>query len=106
MPAHHRDSLTLVPHHLFNQAQLRPHSPSYYTHKEGKWVATSWEEYTQQIKKVACSLIKLGIQPQDRVCILGFNRPEWTISALATMKLLPNDNCVFIICIDTIVSVW
>jgi long-chain acyl-CoA synthetase len=83
MSLHHRDSLTLIPHHLFNQAQLRPHSPSYYVHHQEQWVPTSWEKYTQQVTAVGCALLKIGVQAEDRICILGFNRPEWTITALA-----------------------
>ena len=52
-----------------------------------KWVTTSWKDYLDEVETAARSLIKLGIKKGDIVCILGINRPEWTIMAFAAMMV-------------------
>ncbi len=55
-------------------------------HKDyGIWNRISWREYGQQVREVAAGLLALGLQREDRVSILGDNRPEWVICHLAAM---------------------
>ncbi|MFH1934135.1 MAG: AMP-binding protein [Pseudomonadota bacterium] len=55
-------------------------------HKDyGIWNRISWTEYGQQVREVAAGLLALGLQREDRVSILGDNRPEWVICHLAAM---------------------
>jgi long-chain acyl-CoA synthetase len=55
-------------------------------HKDyGIWNRISWGEYGQQVREVAAGLLALGLQREDRVSILGDNRPEWVICHLAAM---------------------
>jgi long-chain acyl-CoA synthetase len=55
-------------------------------HKDyGIWHRISWTEYGQQVREVATGLLALGLQREDRVSILGDNRPEWVICHLAAM---------------------
>jgi long-chain acyl-CoA synthetase len=53
----------------------------------GIWKRISWREYGQKVREVAAGLLALGLQPGDRVAILGDNRPEWLICHLATMTV-------------------
>ena len=55
-------------------------------HKDyGIWNRISWTKYGQQVREVAAGLLALGLQREDRVSILGDNRPEWVICHLAAM---------------------
>jgi len=55
-------------------------------HKEyGIWKRISWSEYSDLVRQVAAGLLALGLQPGDRVAILGESSPEWLICHLATM---------------------
>jgi long-chain acyl-CoA synthetase len=47
-------------------------------HKDlGLWREYSWGEYADRTARVGLGLLALGVQPGDRVAILGENRPEW-----------------------------
>lgn len=74
-----------VVHRLFEQEKMRSEAPAYMVRTRGVWVATSWATYAEEVRRAARALIHLGLEPGGRVCILGFNRPEWTILDLATM---------------------
>jgi long-chain acyl-CoA synthetase len=74
-----------IPQRLVQQAKLRPESPAYYAKVDGTWKGTSFREYANEVKQAAKSLIALGFQPGQCVCILGFNRPEWVILDVAAM---------------------
>lgn len=52
---------------------------------EGAWVRLTWSQYQQAIESLAAGLIKLGLAPGDAVVLMGHNRPEWFIGALAVM---------------------
>lgn len=57
-------------------------------HKDyGIWRRISWREFAQGVRETAAALISLGVAPQDRVCILGENRPEWFVCDLAVMTI-------------------
>jgi long-chain acyl-CoA synthetase len=51
----------------------------------GIWNRTTWTEYGQSVREVVAGLLALGLEPEDRVAILGDNRPEWLICHLAAM---------------------
>jgi long-chain acyl-CoA synthetase len=55
-------------------------------HKDyGIWNRISWTQYGRSVREVASALLALGLNPGDRVAILGDNRPEWLICHLAAM---------------------
>jgi long-chain acyl-CoA synthetase len=79
---------------FMKQAEIRPDAPAYHVKKGDQWVAASWGEYVKEVRTAARALLTLGVGQKhgngssDKascVCILGFNRPEWTIMDLATM---------------------
>ena len=51
----------------------------------GIWNRISWSEYGKKVQEVAAGLLSLGLEPGDRVAILGDNRPEWLICHLGAM---------------------
>ena len=53
-------------------------------YKDGEaWVQMSYAEAGQAIDEIALGLVELGIEPGDRVCILGNTRLEWTLASFA-----------------------
>jgi long-chain acyl-CoA synthetase len=74
-----------IPVRLFEQAKTRPSAPAYYVKTSGGWRMTTWREYADEVRAATKSLLALGFEPKQTVCILGFNRPEWTIMDLACM---------------------
>ena len=43
----------------------------------GIWRRYSWAEYYENVKYFSLGLISLGFKPDDVVCIIGDNEPEW-----------------------------
>ena len=74
-------TLTRLRHH----AADRPDAAAYAAKIGGEWVATSWRDFDRQVDQAARALIALGVPPGGTVGILGFNRPEWTLSYLGAM---------------------
>ena len=74
-------------HRLFEQAKSQPQAPAYYQKVGDEWKATSYHDYAAQVKQAAKALIGLGLEPGAKVCILGWNRPEWVIADFATMAI-------------------
>src|SRR3989339_317377 len=55
-------------------------------HKDfGIWNRISWREYGDRVRTVAAGLMSYGINPGDRLSILGDNRPEWIVCHIGTM---------------------
>ncbi|MBI5249771.1 MAG: AMP-binding protein [Desulfomonile tiedjei] len=75
------------PQLFFNQVESKKDETAL-RHKEyGIWKRVSWREYGELVRVAAAGLISLGIEPGDRVAILGDNRPEWVICHLAAMTV-------------------
>jgi long-chain acyl-CoA synthetase len=55
-------------------------------HKDyGIWNRITWNEYGRLVRQAAAGLMAAGLQPGDRVAVLGENRPEWQVCHLGTM---------------------
>ena len=76
-----------IPSRFFAQGEAHPDTPAAHTRKDGAWTSLSWREYTGLTRRVARSLIALGVLPGQATCILGFNRPEWVIFAIGTQAV-------------------
>jgi long-chain acyl-CoA synthetase len=74
-----------IPHRFFATAERRPYEPAYHVRRDGAWVPTNWKTYADEVRRAARALIALGFEPGNKVTILGFNRPEWTIFNMAAM---------------------
>ncbi len=74
-----------IPARLFARADRTPDKPAYNVRGRSGWKATSWRGYADGVRTAARALMALGFQPQDKVTILGFNRPEWVLMDVAAM---------------------
>lgn len=65
------------------KAALQTHSKRvalrYKVGGKGQWVTWTYEEYFNDCKKFAASLIALGMNPMETTNIIGFNSPQWVI---------------------------
>ena len=52
--------------------------------KLGIWNEYTWKDCYEQIKWLCLGLISIGLEPGDKVCILGDNDPQWFWGMLAT----------------------
>ncbi|MBC8466779.1 MAG: AMP-binding protein [Deltaproteobacteria bacterium] len=43
----------------------------------GLWNKITWWQYGQRVRQVGMGLVLLGLEPKDRVAIIGDSRPEW-----------------------------
>ena len=72
---------------LHEHGRLRPSAPAYYEKVGDNWVPTNWRDYVSQVRRAGRALLALGVEPETNVCILGFNRPEWSIMLLGAMSI-------------------
>ncbi|MCK5096514.1 MAG: AMP-binding protein, partial [Desulfobacteraceae bacterium] len=57
------------------------------TKNDGFWKEYSWDDYFDNIQKVAAGFLSLGIKPFDRVCLVSANCPEWLFISLALQSI-------------------
>lgn len=77
--------LQSIPGYLVKQAEDQPEAAALRHKKDGEWQPITWGEYASQVEQAGRALIGLGLEWHGRVCILGFNRPEWVIFDVAAM---------------------
>ena len=53
--------------------------------RDGEWMEISYAELGEHVKTNAKGLLALGIEPGDRISILGETTPEWTLADLAAL---------------------
>ncbi|WP_068088674.1 AMP-dependent synthetase/ligase [Polycladidibacter stylochi] len=81
------DGFTSIPHALLKNITNQSEQPAYYIRGEHEWEMTNWAEYGAQVRQAARALIALGVHQGDSICILSYNRPEWTILDMAAMMI-------------------
>jgi len=55
--------------------------------KDGKWISYSTEEVRSTINKFSLGLLKLGVNPGDKLAIISPNRTEWNFVDLGILQL-------------------
>ena len=76
---------TTFPELFFQQVESRKDKVALRRKDLGIWNRISWTEYGQKVREVAAGLLALGLEQEDRVAVLGDNRPEWLYCHLGTM---------------------
>ena len=74
-----------VPSLLFNAARQHGDNVALTVKRDGQWQSHTYAQYYNEVRTMAKSFIKLGLERYHGVCIQGFNSPEWFISDLASI---------------------
>jgi long-chain acyl-CoA synthetase len=53
--------------------------------REGHWREWTFEDFGTAVRELARGLVALGLDPGDRVALLGETRPEWTLADAAIL---------------------
>jgi len=60
--------------------------------KNGEWIATSTKEYLDKANAISRGLLRLGVQPNDKVAIISMtNRTEWNICDIGILQVGAQD---------------
>src|SRR6185437_3035851 len=51
--------------------------------RDGSWHDVSYTQLGEIVGEIGNGMIELGLQPGERICILGNTRPEWTYADMA-----------------------
>ncbi len=58
------------------------------TKYNGEWVSTSTQEYINKANQISRGLLRLGVQPNDKIAIISTNnRTEWNIVDIGVLQL-------------------
>lgn len=79
MSAEELRSLT-TPQQLLHWARTRPDAVALRQKQFGVWQPVTWRDYAERASCLALALLELGLQPGEKVAILGENRGEWVIA--------------------------
>ncbi len=77
-----------LPKLLIRNAKKYGHSRHAMREKDyGIWQSFTWQDYFDHVKYFALGLAALGIKRDDKIAIIGDNRPEWIYAELAAQCL-------------------
>ena len=68
---------------LHDLGRTMPDAPAYHVKVNGKFVPTTWGQYSEQVTAAAKGLMALGAKRGDCVTIYAFNCEEWPQASLA-----------------------
>ncbi|MCF8085339.1 MAG: AMP-binding protein [Desulfohalobiaceae bacterium] len=51
----------------------------------GIWRPFTWEDYYENVKQICLGLVRMGLQREDRVALMGANRPEGLWAEIGSM---------------------
>ena len=72
---------------FFQQVEAKKDRVALRRKEHGIWKRMTWKDYGDRVREAAAGLLALGLEPGDRVAILGENRPEWLVCHLAIMSI-------------------
>ncbi len=71
---------------LFRTAvESRPRADAFREYRDGKWCDVSSESYASEVAAVGEGLVRLGLEPGDRVGLLSENRYHWAVADMAAL---------------------
>lgn len=72
----------------YYQLQNAPQENCFNYKKNNEWVSISTQEYIDTANKVSASLLKLGIQPDDKIAVITTNNhPHWHILDIGVTQI-------------------
>src|SRR5439155_2842130 len=85
------DALDTFPKMLMAHARLRPDRPAMREKDYGIWQSWSWGDVAAEVEALAGGLASLGFAHDDKLAIVGDNRPRlyWAIAAAQALGGVP-----------------
>ena len=72
----------------YYQLEHKPNDAALVTKYNGKWAPTSTKEYVDKANAVSRALLKMGIQPNDKIAVISTtNRTEWNIMDIGVLQI-------------------
>jgi len=86
-----KPELDTFPKLLLENAKVRGGKPAMREKDFGIWQAWTWAEMTEEIKRLAGGLLALGLKQDEKVAIIGDNRPRlyWGMYATQAIRAVP-----------------
>jgi len=83
--------LTSIPALLAHNAQTFANRPAYREKEFGIWQSWTWAEAAEEIDAIAMGFLALGLEPGDKLAVVGRNRPAlyWSIAAAQKCGAIP-----------------
>lgn len=83
--------LDTFPKLLMHHARVRPDRPAIREKDYGIWQSWTWSEVADEVRALACGFAALGMKRNDRIAIIGDNRPRlyWTMIAAQCIGAIP-----------------
>ncbi len=75
-----------IPRQFMSWSERKPGGTAYAVRQDGEWKKSTWSDYVGDVRLAARGFISLGLKDGECVGIMGFNRPQWTMSDLAAMS--------------------
>ncbi|MBI3975653.1 MAG: AMP-binding protein [Armatimonadetes bacterium] len=76
-----------VPAVFFARAARHPHRVALRRKHLGLWQPVTWGVYAEAARLVAHGLLALGVEPGERVGLVGENRPEWLFADVGIQSI-------------------
>ena len=93
MPHHNEPDLDTLPKLLRKLArQYGDRKIAMRVKDMGIWKSFTWQDYYDRVRDLCLGLVKLGFQRDDKICIIGENKPEWFWAELAAQSMIENAN--------------
>jgi len=84
-------TLPSLPHYLLRNSEQYVNRVAMRHKDMGIWREWSWGDICSEVQQYAIGLKELGLQPGDKVAIIGANRPKlyWSFSAIQSIGAIP-----------------
>ncbi|MEE3266801.1 MAG: AMP-binding protein [SAR324 cluster bacterium] len=83
--------LDTIPKLLLDHAKKRADRPANRLKDLGIWQTWTWSEVADEVRNLACGLVKIGFQRGDKLAVIGDNRPRlyWSMVAVQALGGIP-----------------
>ena len=72
----------------YYQLEKYPLDKSLVTKSDGKWIATSTQQYIDKANAVSRALLRMGVKPNDKIAVISMtNRTEWNIIDIGILQI-------------------
>ncbi|GLZ36536.1 AMP-dependent synthetase/ligase [Actinokineospora sp. NBRC 105648] len=72
---------------VFRRATETPDRPLFGARVDGAWVPTTYGEFAERVRAVAGGLLAAGVEPGDRVAVLGPTSVDWAVADFAVLSV-------------------